>query len=332
MQLPFLLTLLAAVNCSSESISALHNQQLQTVLDDLIERNDRPTETDWGYFREICSNRKKQRHCAEIFDYFHTVLVPLEFPQVPTPPVMWSDWYGAAMPKHGVVPHYFRDTRTTQTFGDDSQTIEGDFMIVSDGITRDPDSDFFSFQIVEFLRVTLPRLNRTVSVEEELYRAAKAVEELLVEVRLPGAATLSAAYRRDNTLYVLTLGDSEARVVRDGQVVYRSPRQRTGRKHEQLAAHRPDSVTRMIIDAIPIQADDYVLLATDGLWDNLSEADVVAEVVGTVKVAARSVMERALQAKEGKRQCIRSKDGDKIDVEECVGGRRDDITVLIAKV
>jgi serine/threonine protein phosphatase PrpC len=303
--------------------SELMDRAVERLLIRLSDRVERPTAPEWKVLQQVCSSRDRRNLCAKVFGYVREVLVPMEFLANPRKPVVWEDWHGIGLPKAASTPQTFSTLYSTTQFGDDACIFGGNFAVVSDGITKDPDSDFFSRMMVEFLRVVLPRLDG--DVDTALQRAVEELEDLLIELRLPGAATLSIVYRPDShsELYVATLGDSEVKVIRNGRSIYRSPLQRKGNRPGQLNARRPGGAGQLIIDRVRVRQNDVVLVASDGLWDNVHESDVTSQIqdVETAVRMVRRIMSQAIRGKEAIRKDCRGR---------CVGARRDDISILVA--
>lgn len=300
----------------------------------LMKRRERPSEMDWKQFRKTCKQRKRYEECAEIFDYFRTVLIPLQFPKRSRRYGEFDALFGGGLSKPSSEPAFFFNLQTVMQFGDDASLLGQDYAIVSDGITRDPDSDFFAQMVVEFLGAVMPRLDRTDDLGDQLYEATCALEELIVEVRLPGAATLSIALLSpDNEyLYVATLGDSEVKVFRDGKLRYRSPMQRKGNKPGQLNSGIPRAVDKMTIERVRVSKGDMVVMASDGLWDNVLEthAGHVLEKSSTVQDAVFHLMRLAMEGKYAvNKECGSTDDH---EIERCVGARKDDITIIVGNI
>jgi serine/threonine protein phosphatase PrpC len=215
-------------------------------------------------------------------------------------------------------------------YGDDGAVLGPDFIVISDGVTRAQDSAFFSHQLVQLISAGLPRLPRR-DLGKEIYHLVEYAQDLMISVKLPGSATLSIVVRNGNELYIATLGDSEVKVLRGSSVIYRSPMQRSGSTPGQLNARRPGGVEEMHIERIRIQPGDTTIAATDGLWDNLLEKEVVTLVKHSrhsdAVSLAGTLMRQAQVMKEGNRK--HCSDGGN---RRCVGARRDDITIIVAKV
>lgn len=102
-------------------------------------------------------------------------------------------------------------------------------------------------------------------------------------------ACLVAMHRRDCTLYTANLGDSGFLVVRNGRVLHRSqeqthafntPFQLTVPPGGQLDNHYCDRPEMAESTRLSLQPHDLVLLATDGLFDNMPESMLLQMLKG----------------------------------------------------
>ncbi|EDV47469.1 protein phosphatase PTC7 homolog [Drosophila erecta] len=155
--------------------------------------------------------------------------------------------------------------------------------------------------------------------------------------------------RANSTLYTANIGDSGFLVVRSGQVVCRSQEQ----QHHfntpyQLASPPPGHDIKALSDGpeaadtikFPTQLGDVILLATDGVYDNVPESflvEVLTEMSGIsnpvrLQMAANAValMARTLSLNP-KHDSPFSQNARKLNIDAS-GGKPDDITVLLASV
>lgn len=162
-------------------------------------------------------------------------------------------------------------------------------------------------------------------------------------------ACILALKRDDSTLYAANIGDSGFLVVRSGKVVCRSQEQ----QHQfntpyQLASPPPGYDFDAVSDGpesadtiqFPMQLGDVILLATDGVYDNVPESflvEVLTEMSGIsnpvrLQMAANTValMARTLSFSP-KHDSPFSQNARKHDIDAW-GGKPDDITVLLASV
>lgn len=103
-------------------------------------------------------------------------------------------------------------------------------------------------------------------------------------------ACLVALKRSDCTLHTANIGDSGFLVLRGGKVIHRSDEQHHGFNtpfqlamppNEQEHNSHSDEPEQAISTHMPLQEGDLVLLATDGLFDNMPESMLVRHL-GTV--------------------------------------------------
>ena len=317
---------------SSSSSASSDSNSLYEILCELIRRESRPSESEWRLFRTVCSSRNRQEECHWIFDYFRQILLPLTFSSHPCHTKLWTDIKLVGLSKsRDAQPGGSNSFFQTQQFGDDAAVLGGNYLIISDGITRDSNSDFFASQVVECLNVGIRRINLQRDLGEELVALVQAVEALVAEVKLPAAATLTLAYlSKDDYLYVASLGDSQLAVIRSGRLIYSTPVQRSGNIPGQLNCRIPQASDDMTFERLRVRSGDYVILASDGLWDNLFASEV-AEVVGDgARQTASRLLNMAMERKDGSRRYYR--ENQRTGKRQYVGRRRDDITIIVARV
>lgn len=161
--------------------------------------------------------------------------------------------------------------------------------------------------------------------------------------KVVGTSTACIAAVRGTTVHVANLGDSGAMLVRDGMVAHRT-------REQQHSFNCPYQLGTDSND-VPKHADEYVwpgmqrgdvlILGTDGLWDNLFDETIAAEVA--LYMASRSVAHSGVQVsadlaqriarrafEAGKSEKARTPFWTKPGGPRGVGGKLDDITVLVA--
>ncbi|XP_030751292.1 protein phosphatase PTC7 homolog [Sitophilus oryzae] len=155
--------------------------------------------------------------------------------------------------------------------------------------------------------------------------------------------------RENSTLYTANIGDSGFMVVRRGRVVRRSEEQQhyfntpfqlslppPGYRADVLS-DRPDSAST---DNIPVEDGDVILVATDGVFDNLPQNIILNELLkcqgercaGRLQMVANSIawMARSLSFDE----TFISPFAERAFANgiNTIGGKPDDITVILATV
>nr|XP_037283052.1 protein phosphatase PTC7 homolog isoform X1 [Rhipicephalus microplus] len=152
----------------------------------------------------------------------------------------------------------------------------------------------------------------------------------------------------ERILYSANLGDSGFLVVRRGQVVHRSQEQQHYFNTPFQLCLPPPGVSQFVLSdspesadtsSFPVQEGDLILMATDGLFDNLPENMIVNELAQLRDTSFDSIQQTvnslALQARRLAFDeahlspfSLRARDNG-IDT---IGGKPDDITILLASV
>ncbi|XP_016983380.1 protein phosphatase PTC7 homolog [Drosophila rhopaloa] len=155
--------------------------------------------------------------------------------------------------------------------------------------------------------------------------------------------------REDGTLYTANIGDSGFLVVRSGAVVCRSlEQQHHFNTPYQLSAPPPGHDVNVLSDGpesadtieFPVKPGDVILLATDGVYDNVPEGflvEVLTEMSGIsdavrlqMAANAMALMARTLSFNPAHDSPF-SQNARKLNIDAS-GGKPDDITVLLASV
>jgi serine/threonine protein phosphatase PrpC len=313
------------------AIASFGNCSLESITNYLTKHKASPNRSEWHIFRRYCSSRRHQSACSQIFRYFRNVAIPNDFQEDPIHPIGWSSSAMGGVGKRersSVTKHEYRP----EQYGDDTGVLGSNFLIVSDGVSSDPASDYFSWQLVKFMLAGLPRIADSTRPADELYRLASLFQKIIARLYLCGSATLSIAMLSGDDLIVACLGDSEVKVIRDGRVIYRSVRQRDGDRPGQIGA-RHRGVRDMRIDQVHVRRGDVIIAATDGLWDNFFEKDMVKVAKKystkmrklTVALIRRALFNSSLHRQECTYEAHHRH-------RQCVGGVLDDISILTAIV
>ncbi|EDV90793.1 protein phosphatase PTC7 homolog fig [Drosophila grimshawi] len=163
-------------------------------------------------------------------------------------------------------------------------------------------------------------------------------------------ACLVSLHRSDCTLHSANLGDSGFLVLRHGKVLHRSDEQLhvfntpyqlsvppTSQMHKVLS----DQPEEAICTQLGLQQGDLVLVATDGLFDNVVESELVQQLqqlhgetrVEKVQLAANRLVDLAkrlsLRTDYQSPFALRAKAN---NMNYGAGGKPDDITVILASV
>ncbi|XP_076344822.1 protein phosphatase PTC7 homolog isoform X1 [Tachypleus tridentatus] len=242
-------------------------------------------------------------------------------------------------------------------FGDDACFIAkyktSDVLGVADGVggwrTYGIDPSLFSYSLME----TCERLVITGHFNPQCPAgiiATSYYELLESKQQILGSSTACVIIlnRTDHTVYTANIGDSGFLVVRQGRIIHRSEEQTHYFNTPFQLSLPPPSVTGQVLSDSPESADtssfrveegDLILVATDGLFDNLpenmilrelsklrdQEIENVQQVVNSLALQARQL---AFDATYLSPFALRARENG-IDA---VGGKPDDITILLASV
>ncbi|CAI9087421.1 OLC1v1021487C1 [Oldenlandia corymbosa var. corymbosa] len=159
-----------------------------------------------------------------------------------------------------------------------------------------------------------------------------------------GGSTACIITLKNNALHAVNLGDSGFLLIRDGEIVYRSPiQQRYFNCPFQLSNSKngdaPDSARRIVVGVEP---GDILVAATDGLFDNIFPDDI-ADVMNLLsleeelppELAARKLAESARQQSLSKQIVSPFTEAAVmagLDSDVYRGGKFDDVTVIVAYI
>lgn len=99
---------------------------------------------------------------------------------------------------------------------------------------------------------------------------------------MPGSSTVSlAVLKPEGRLEVANLGDSGVRVVRNGQIVFASTAQQHMFNMPFQLSHpsiieSPDDADSADVTTLQVQPGDIIVLATDGLYDNMFDDELAS--------------------------------------------------------
>ncbi|KAJ8986176.1 hypothetical protein NQ317_005650 [Molorchus minor] len=155
--------------------------------------------------------------------------------------------------------------------------------------------------------------------------------------------------RENNTLYTANIGDSGFMVVRRGKVVRRSEEQQhyfntpfqlslppPGYQQDVLS-DRPDAA---MTDNFPVEDGDVILVATDGVFDNLPHSVIVDQLIkvqgercaGRLQMVANTLAWMARNLSFDETFISPFAESAFANGIETIGGKPDDITVILATV
>ncbi|MQM00223.1 hypothetical protein Taro_032952 [Colocasia esculenta] len=140
-------------------------------------------------------------------------------------------------------------------------------------------------------------------------------------------------------LHVANIGDSGFIIIRDGAILQRSTPMVYGFNFP-LQIERGDDPSRLMeVYTIELDEGDVVITATDGLFDNLYEQEIIAIVSKSLEASLKptEIAELlAMRAQEiGRSPCTRSPFADAAHAAGYpgfTGGKLDDVTVVVSLV
>lgn len=243
-------------------------------------------------------------------------------------------------------------------FGDDACFIakhrSADVLGVADGVggwrTYGIDPSIFSTSLMRTCERLIstgkfdPRKPASSIIAKSYYELLESKEQVLGS----STACVVVLNRDDCTMYTANIGDSGFLVMRQGRVVHRSEEQQHYFNTPFQLSLAPPGQSGLVLSDSPESADtlqfsvkngDLILLGTDGLFDNMPDSMIVAELLKLenydVESMQRTANSLALQARRLAFDesymspfAMRAMDNG-IDA---IGGKPDDITVLLATV
>lgn len=156
-------------------------------------------------------------------------------------------------------------------------------------------------------------------------------------LRIPGSSTACVVRLRPEAraLDAVNLGDSGFVLVRDGRVLLRTKEQ----QHYfncpfQIGSSRdtPDDAARLTVDGL--RDGDVMVLASDGLWDNMFTDQLLALLRdgGSPAELSRRIAEEAHRIAADPAASTPFQEGARKNGQLWKGGKLDDITVLVAVI
>lgn len=146
---------------------------------------------------------------------------------------------------------------------------------------------------------------------------------------------------KNDTLRTLNLGDSGFRVIRDFQILYATKEQQHApNKPFQLGTSCEDTPESGVIEHMKLKAGDVIVFGSDGLFDNLFNSEIidlirkssfesVDKIAQDIALAAHKVsIDKTVHSPYS--EWVRSLGNP--EWSAVVGGKRDDITVMVARV
>eukprot|EP00667_Euglena_gracilis_P010299 EG_transcript_10483 len=163
-----------------------------------------------------------------------------------------------------------------------------------------------------------------------------------------GAATvLVASVTQQGELITANLGDSALMVVRAGEMLYRTQEtewqfnvpymlEASSAKHMLIPIERRNVPEDCAVDRLQLQEGDLIVLASDGLWDNLFPAEILKFLAAapdqSVAALAQLVHGKAVQTSQNRYKRTPFMANADAAGMEYQGGKPDDCTIIVARV
>jgi len=117
--------------------------------------------------------------------------------------------------------------------------------------------------------------------------AVEALHEAWKSNSWPGASTATLAVVTDTELDVASMGDCKLLVLRDGDLIFETtPKWHAFNMPQQLGSESPDQPLKSETKRIQVQEGDVIVIASDGLFDNIFLEHIVEEASSVRPVQA----------------------------------------------
>eukprot|EP00747_Dinoflagellata_sp_TGD_P193975 gnl/TRDRNA2_/TRDRNA2_60848_c0_seq1.p1 gnl/TRDRNA2_/TRDRNA2_60848_c0~~gnl/TRDRNA2_/TRDRNA2_60848_c0_seq1.p1 ORF type:complete len:434 (+),score=82.51 gnl/TRDRNA2_/TRDRNA2_60848_c0_seq1:59-1360(+) len=232
--------------------------------------------------------------------------------------------------------------------GEDAWLVKADesgggLMAVADGVGGYADLGIDPGMYARVLAYEVAQAHNSSIDQKAVIAAAQKKTKLL------GAATLCMVEVDGTRLRAANVGDSGLRVIRDGEIVLASEPGQKGFNHPHQLAYpafvpTTDTAEQAVFFDFPIQPGDLVVAATDGLFDNVFDDDIL-RVATNFTMPEQTALDTTKEVSEALLKLARKHAEDRnypspfslelanyYDPEVARGGKMDDITVLVGKV
>ena len=141
-----------------------------------------------------------------------------------------------------------------------------------------------------------------------------------------------------NVLKTLNLGDSGYMIVRNHEIIFRSESQQHYFDCPYQAGIQYTLPTDAKSESHEVLENDLILMATDGVWDNLFPEDILvcvksSENLQNVSNCISNLAEvKSYDPKYESPWYLEAKSKNEKNLEKLIGGKQDDITVIISKI
>lgn len=168
----------------------------------------------------------------------------------------------------------------------------------------------------------------------------RVLEKAYMRTKAKGSSTTCIIALTDEGLYAVNLGDSGFILVRHGSTIFKSPVQQHGFNfpYQLEGSSAGDSPSLAQVFKITVAPGDVLIAGTDGLFDNLYDADIMEVVVHAVEaglapqMTAQKIAALAQQRAMDLTKPSPFSDAAKEAGFEYHGGKLDDITVVVSYV
>ncbi|KAL6012741.1 hypothetical protein ACLOJK_003230 [Asimina triloba] len=170
-----------------------------------------------------------------------------------------------------------------------------------------------------------------------------------LETKAKGASTACILAIQGQSIHAVNIGDGGFMVVRSRNIVFRTPVQihRFNFPFQLGSSHRCDPPSAAQTFEVAVEEGDVIVAGTDGLFDNLFDHEVASAIIN---FTVMSLEPRDMAWLLADMACERSKDktsntpysvasysnflssSSSFEVKPHHGGKKDDITVIVAKV
>ncbi|CAF4103943.1 unnamed protein product [Rotaria socialis] len=191
-----------------------------------------------------------------------------------------------------------QQSNSSNVYGDDAFFVTrhrlGDFLGVADGVggwrEHGIDPSLFSRSLMDACKSLIDNklidLN-PLTLKELLSKGYKKLLEDKQCIIGSSTACIVALHNEERILHTANLGDSGFVVIRRNTIVHRSQEQQHYFNSPfQLAIHPTIKDPRLIADSpdlasvtsFHVEENDFIVIATDGLWDNLPDTTILEEM------------------------------------------------------
>ena len=159
-----------------------------------------------------------------------------------------------------------------------------------------------------------------------------------------GSTTVLLAHEDYEGLKIAQVGDSNLVIIRNNYIFFQTtPQQHMHDQPYQVGKDGKESSTDARLYTVPILKDDIIILGSDGLWDNLYPSQA-AQIVRSIDLTKPSLMAKTLANHAYNRSHDKTlwspftqrayEEGiiTPKDFPDSLGGKTDDITVVVAVV